>query len=64
MVLELAAWGVNDPSVFAWLDTPPSAAWDAAKELLMELGALDPSGAVTSQDGKWHVCRCIRVSPA
>jgi len=45
MVLELAAWGVNNPSVFAWLDTPPSAAWDAAKELLMELGALDPSGA-------------------
>ena len=49
MVLELAAWGVNDPSVLSWLDTPPSAAWDAAKELLMELGALDPSGAVTSQ---------------
>jgi ATP-dependent helicase HrpB len=52
LVLELAAWGENDASRLSWLDTPPSAAWDAAKELLVELGALDPSGAVTSQGRK------------
>ncbi len=49
LVLELAAWGANEPSGLSWLDTPPSAAWDAAKELLIELGALDPSGAITAQ---------------
>jgi len=49
LVLELAAWGVKDPSGLSWLDAPPSAAWDAAKTLLLELGALDSSGAITSQ---------------
>src|SRR5208337_2683651 len=37
LVLELAAWGVKDPSELMWLDAPPSAAWDRALSLLVEL---------------------------
>lgn len=47
LVLELAAWGVKDPSALAWLDAPPPAAWDAARCLLTDLGALDSSGSIT-----------------
>jgi ATP-dependent helicase HrpB len=46
-VLELAAWGVKDPSELAWLDKPPAAAWAAATHLLKDMGALDMSGSVT-----------------
>ncbi len=51
LALELAVWGVKDPSALSWLDTPPPAAWDAARALLTDLGALDTSGSV-SQAGK------------
>ena len=47
LALELAAWGVADPADLAWLDPPPPAAFAQARELLAELGALDPAGAVT-----------------
>ncbi len=45
--LELAVWGVRDPSQLSWLDAPPAAAWASGLRLLRELGALDPSGSVT-----------------
>jgi ATP-dependent helicase HrpB len=48
LLLELAAWGVSDPSSLAWLDPPPAAAISAAGELLVELEALDEAGRVTS----------------
>jgi len=47
LVLELMAWGVKEPSQLSWLDLPPVAAWDAAKNLLTDLGALDPFNSVT-----------------
>jgi ATP-dependent helicase HrpB len=47
LVLELAAWGVTDPLDLAWLDPPPKAAWEGARQLLMDLDALDQSGTVT-----------------
>jgi ATP-dependent helicase HrpB len=46
LALELAAWGVHDPADLRWLDPPPAAAFDAARELLTELGALD-AGTIT-----------------
>ncbi len=49
LVLDLAAWGVKKASELSWLDAPPAAAWDAAKGLLIELGALDPSGSITTE---------------
>ncbi|MDR3374811.1 MAG: ATP-dependent helicase HrpB [Ancalomicrobiaceae bacterium] len=51
LVLDLAAWGVRDPSTLSFLDPPPTAAWTEAVELLSELDALDPDGRLT-QTGK------------
>ncbi len=45
--LELAAWGVRDPRALSWIDLPPAAAWEKARRLLADLGALDDSGSLT-----------------
>jgi ATP-dependent helicase HrpB len=47
LVLELGVWGVKDPAELSWLDPPPAAAWESAKRLLFDLGALDGKAAVT-----------------
>src|SRR5512139_630704 len=47
LILELAVWGVKDPSELSWLSPPPKAAWESGRRLLMDLGALDPEGSVT-----------------
>src|SRR5690554_3908848 len=47
LVLELAAWGVTDPSALRWLDPPPEAAWDEAVTLLRSLGAIGADGRIT-----------------
>lgn len=52
LVLELAAWGVKDPGDLSWLDPPPRAAWQEAMGLLIDLGALDPRGAITPMGRK------------
>lgn len=43
-VLQLLAWGENDPAAFEWLEPPKPAALDRALELLRALGALDGNG--------------------
>jgi ATP-dependent helicase HrpB len=48
LLLELAAWGVTEASALSWLDPPPAPAWNAAVQLLRDLGALDPKGAITA----------------
>jgi ATP-dependent helicase HrpB len=47
LVLELAVWGIRDPSRLAWLDPPPAGAWSHGVRLLQLLGALDQVGAIT-----------------
>jgi ATP-dependent helicase HrpB len=47
LVLQLLAWGVDDPWSLAWLDTPPARSVDQARELLAQLGALDDHGRLT-----------------
>ena len=47
LVLELAAWGVNEPSSLSWLDPPPAAAFSQAQDLLKRLEALDRDGRIT-----------------
>jgi len=47
LVLELGMWGVKDPAELSWLDPPPAPAWESAKRLLFDLGALDSTGGVT-----------------
>jgi ATP-dependent helicase HrpB len=46
VALELATWGAA-PHELPWLDPPPAAGMAQATELLQELEALDPAGAVT-----------------
>ena len=48
LALELAVWGVKDPAELSWLDAPPAAAWESGRRLLLDLGALDRQGKVTS----------------
>jgi ATP-dependent helicase HrpB len=47
LALALAQWGATDPTVLAWLDPPPAAAYCAAQERLRALDALDGSGRIT-----------------
>ena len=52
LALELAIWGVNDPSRLRWLDPPSARAFDSAARLLRTLGALDDDGLISD-----HGCR-------
>ena len=47
LALDLAAAGVSDPLELRWLDPSPLAAFDQAREILIELDALDPGGRIT-----------------
>jgi len=49
--LELAAWGVTDPSGLAWLDRPPAAALAEGRDGLRRLGLLDDEDRPTA-DGR------------
>jgi ATP-dependent helicase HrpB len=46
-VLDLAYWGVRDPSAPVFLDPPPPAVLRQARALLMELGAIDDECRIT-----------------
>ncbi|MCF3642316.1 ATP-dependent helicase HrpB [Rhizobium sp. TRM95111] len=46
-VLDLAHWGVADPSALKFLDQPPAATIEEARALLRLLGALDGDGSLT-----------------
>ncbi|MGE3875111.1 MAG: ATP-dependent helicase HrpB [Parvibaculaceae bacterium] len=47
LVLELANWGVTGRTALRFLDPPPEAAFDQARDLLVALDALDDRGAAT-----------------
>lgn len=49
LVLDLAQWGVSDPTALSFLDPPPQPAWKEAKSLLSELNALDGDGRITAE---------------
>ncbi len=49
LVLDLAQWGVSDPTTLAFLDSPPAPALKEARSLLSELGALDADGRITAE---------------
>jgi ATP-dependent helicase HrpB len=49
LVLDLAHWGVADPTQLAFLDPPPAAALAQAKVLLGELHAIDRAGRITEE---------------
>ncbi|MFT9849493.1 ATP-dependent helicase HrpB [Aneurinibacillus sp. REN35] len=47
LALELAAWGVANPGDLLFLDFPPAAAFNQARDVLMQLGAVDNEGKIT-----------------
>ncbi|OAP38812.1 ATP-dependent helicase [Sinorhizobium glycinis] len=47
LLLDLAHWGVADPSSLNFIDPPPETTLREARSLLVELGALDTHGALT-----------------
>ena len=47
LMLELALWGAADPAEFSWLTPPPPGAVAHARDLLINLGALNPEGRIT-----------------
>src|SRR5690606_12139853 len=49
LALELAVWGVRTPSDLRWLDPPPEASYEQARNLLWQLGAVGPDGLVTPE---------------
>jgi ATP-dependent RNA helicase HrpB len=49
LLLDLAHWGVSDPSTMAFLDPPPAPALSEARALLRELDALDADGRITAE---------------
>jgi ATP-dependent helicase HrpB len=48
LALDLAAAGVMDPLELRWIDPPAPAAYAQARELLIELSAVDDNGALTA----------------
>ena len=48
-LLNLASWGVSDPAALRFLDPPPAAALAQARQLLIELGALDRDDRITPE---------------
>ncbi|MGK6315036.1 ATP-dependent helicase HrpB [Neorhizobium sp. DT-125] len=60
LALDLAHWGVQDPRTLAFLDPPPGPAFNEAKALLTELGALDPQGGLTE---KGRLMREVALPP-
>ncbi len=48
-LLDLAAWGVADPSRLAFLDPPPPPALAEARMLLGAIGAIDGDGRITDE---------------
>ena len=47
VALTLAEAGIADPATLDWLDAPPAPAYAQARQLLVQLGALDASGVIT-----------------
>lgn len=47
LALEMAAWGISNPTRLSWLNPPPNAAYNQARMLLTRLGALDNEGRIT-----------------
>jgi ATP-dependent helicase HrpB len=47
--LEAAVWGARDPGDLTWMTPPPAGAWARARDLLADLGALDPQGRITPE---------------
>jgi ATP-dependent helicase HrpB len=57
LTLDMAQWGIVDPSKLTWLTQPPKGALTQASELLHQLEALE-NGRITEQGKKIHRLPC------
>jgi len=57
LALELANWGIKDPSVLRWLDVPDRGSMAAARDTLISLGALDETRRILA-----HGKRMVRLA--
>ena len=57
LVLDMAQWGVIDPSKLTWLTPPPKGALSQASDLLHQLEALE-NGRITNQGKRIHKLPC------
>jgi len=48
LALELSCWGATDANTLAWLDPPPAAPLAQARELLLQLEAIDATTRITA----------------
>jgi ATP-dependent helicase HrpB len=48
LLIDCARWGENNPGKLRWLDSPPAAAVQQARKLLMSVDALDTQGRITA----------------
>ena len=48
LLLELAQWGLSDVNALRWIDLPPAPHVAQARDLLVQLGALDSEARITS----------------
>ena len=56
LVLELAAWGVNEPDKLKFMERPPESSWQSAKKYLQSINALDRNGCITAHGKTIHKC--------
>lgn len=49
LALDLAAWGICDPSTLSWSTPPPPGAYAQGLQLLHHLGAVDQSGHISTE---------------
>lgn len=54
LVMELAFWGTTDIHELKWLDIPPAAALQQAKQLLFSLGLITEQGQLTAEGKQAH----------
>jgi ATP-dependent helicase HrpB len=52
LVLDLAQWGISDPTTLSFLDLPPAPALKEANSILQELNALDADRRITAEGKK------------
>lgn len=57
LVLSLADWGVAEAGALRWLDAPPKAGWELARQELESLGGLDSAGRISAHG------RCLARLP-
>ncbi|MEK6748556.1 MAG: ATP-dependent helicase HrpB [Pseudomonadota bacterium] len=54
LVLELAQWGVQDANRLRWINVPPAANLAQARDLLVQLQALNDHGQITAHGRDMH----------